>query len=100
MQMTGRIAIVGASTVLAAAAMAIGGGPATADTIQASEHHPAVAVSGCAQNSAGRHHAARQPMDRWIEDQLTTFYPSSKQRLAVFDPWVKDQIALFQQTGR
>ncbi|MEW2288340.1 hypothetical protein [Streptomyces sp. NPDC047841] len=100
MQMTGRIAIVGASTMLAAGAMAIGSGPATANTAQAPEPRPAVAVSGCAQSSADRHPAARQPTDQWIEDQLASFYPSSKQRLAVFDPWVKDQLALFQETGR
>ncbi|MFJ4525669.1 hypothetical protein ACIP4Y_32805 [Streptomyces sp. NPDC088810] len=99
MQMTGRIAIIGASTVLAASALAIGSGPATATTAQTPEHHPAVGVPGGAQHSPDRHPAARQPTDPWIEDQLATFYPSSKQRLAVFDPWVKDQLALFQ-TGR
>ncbi|MEW2513971.1 hypothetical protein [Streptomyces sp. NPDC046870] len=100
MQMTGRIAIAGASTVLAATAMAIGSGPASANTTQPSQGHPAVAVSGCARSAADRHDAARQPTDQWIEDQLATFYPSSRQRLAVFDPWVKDQLALFQKTGR
>ncbi|MGW5491466.1 hypothetical protein [Streptomyces olivaceoviridis] len=100
MQMTRRIAIVGASTVLAAGAMAIGSGSATAATTQTPEHHPAVGVPGGAQRSTDRPHAARQPTDRWIEDQLATFYPSSKHRLAVFDPWVKDQLALFQKTGR
>ncbi|POX63122.1 hypothetical protein C3492_13270 [Streptomyces sp. Ru62] len=100
MQMTGRIAIVGASTVLAAGAMAIGGGPATAITAQAPEEHPAVGATGGTQHSSDRHHAARQPADPWIEDQLATFCPSSKQRLAVYDPWVKDQLALFQKTGR
>lgn len=100
MQMTGRIAIVGASTLLAVGAMAIGSGPATAVTAQAPEHHPAVGVSGGTQHSSDRHNAARQATDRWIEDQLATFCPSSKQRLAVFDPWVKDQLALFQKTGR
>ncbi|WP_051790006.1 hypothetical protein [Streptomyces sp. NRRL S-1022] len=100
MQMTRRIAIFGASTVLAAGAMAIGSGPATAAAAQAPEHHPVVAVPGGSQHLTARDPAARQPTDPWIEDQLATYYPSSKQRLAVFDPWVKDQLALLQRTGR
>ncbi|MEU6587769.1 hypothetical protein ABZ923_00780 [Streptomyces sp. NPDC046881] len=100
MQTTRRIAIFGASTVLAACAMAIGSGPATASTARTPEPRPAADTAGITQHSTDRHHAARQPTDPWIEDQLATFYPSSKQRLAVFDPWVKDQLALFQKTGR
>ncbi|GGW16116.1 hypothetical protein GCM10018980_17410 [Streptomyces capoamus] len=99
MQMSRRIAIAGASTVLAAGATMIGGGPASAHTAPAPVHHPAAVVPAAAPHHTGRHHAARQPTDPWIEDQLATFYPSSEQRLAVFDPWVKDQLALFQKSA-
>ncbi|MFF9817698.1 hypothetical protein [Streptomyces sp. NPDC014006] len=99
MQMTGRIAIAGASTVLAAGTMGIGSGPATATTSQAPAHHAAAAPAGTEQTT-DRHPAARQPTDPWIEDQLAAFYPSSTKRLAVFDPWVKDQLALFGNGSR
>ncbi|POX57394.1 hypothetical protein C3489_00985 [Streptomyces sp. Ru71] len=95
--MTRRMAMAGAATVMAAGALAVGSGPATAATTSTPEHHPAAEVPGGRDHSHDRHHAARQPTDPWIKDQLTTFYPSSTSRLAVFDPWVKDQLALFEK---
>jgi hypothetical protein len=100
MKMTRRIAIVGASTMIAAGAMVSGSGPASAATPRTLEHHAALGTSVGAKHFTDRHHSARQPTDPWIEDQLATFYPSSTQRLAVFDPWVKDQLALFERGTR
>ncbi|KMS71082.1 hypothetical protein ACZ91_65210 [Streptomyces regensis] len=100
MRMTGRIAIVGASALLAAGAVALGGGPAMAATAQTPEHHPAAGVPRDTEHSSDRDRAARQPTDAWIADQLATFCPWSQHRLAVFDPWVKDQLATFEKTGR
>ncbi|MGV9626853.1 hypothetical protein [Streptomyces sp. NPDC003487] len=130
MKTTRRIALVGASAMLAGGAVLAGSGSATAATPAAPDpcaaagatagHAPSTgapagqapstgAPAGQAPStratagqapSTGGHRAARQPTDPWIEDQLATFCPSSTHRLAVFDPWVKDQLAQFQQGAR
>ncbi|MEW2251750.1 hypothetical protein AB0907_31025 [Streptomyces sp. NPDC006975] len=120
MKTTRRIALVGASAMLAGGAVLAGSGSATAATPPAPDPCAAAgATAGQAPStgapagqapstgapagqapSTGGHRAARQPTDPWIEDQLATFCPSSTHRLAVFDPWVKDQLAQFEQGAR
>jgi hypothetical protein len=110
MKTTRRIALVGASAMLAGGAVLAGSGSATAATPPAPDPCAAAgAPAGKAPStgapagqapSTGGHRVARQPTDPWIEDQLATFCPSSTHRLAVFDPWVKDQLAQFEQGAR
>ncbi|MES4891063.1 hypothetical protein [Streptomyces sp. NPDC096012] len=97
MRLTSRTAMAGVCATMTAGAVLFGGSSAMAATPHAAEHLPAQ-VGTC--HHADRHHTARQATDRWIEDQLATFYPSSKNRLAVFDPWVKDQLAQFPPRDR
>ncbi|MFF9207788.1 MULTISPECIES: hypothetical protein [unclassified Streptomyces] len=100
MKTTRRIALVGASAMLAGGAVLAGSGSATAATPPAPDPCAAAGATAGQAPSAGGHRAARQPTDPWIEDQLATFCPSSTHRLAVFDPWVKDQLAQFEQGAR
>ncbi|MCS0602731.1 hypothetical protein NX794_16145 [Streptomyces sp. LP11] len=104
MNSTRRIAILGASTAVAAGVMMIGGGPATAATPHTDRHHHihgAAHHHGHGARHASHHHdAARPATDPWIKDQIAAFYPSAAQRSAVYDPWVKDQIALFENGTR
>lgn len=100
MKTTRRIALVGASAMLAGGAVLAGGGSATAATPPAPDPCAAAGAPAGQAPSTGGHRVARQPTDPWIEDQLATFCPSSTHRLAVFDPWVKDQLAQFEQGAR
>ncbi|MFG2604855.1 hypothetical protein ACGFT2_15110 [Streptomyces sp. NPDC048514] len=100
MRLTPRTTMAGVCATVAAGAVLLGGGPATAATPAAAEHVPAQVTAADTGHHLGRHHTARQPTDRWIEDQLATFHPSAEKRLAVFDPWVKDQLAAFPPAER
>jgi hypothetical protein len=100
MRLTPRTAMAGACATMAAGAVLFGGSSAMAAAPHAAERLPAHISAAGTGHHLDRHHTARQPTDRWIEDQLATFYPSSKHRLAVFDPWVKDQLAQFPPDDR
>ncbi|MFI9809995.1 hypothetical protein ACIHEJ_37820 [Streptomyces sp. NPDC052301] len=67
-----------------------GGSSAMAATPGTAEHHQVLSATAPAES----HGTARQPADPWIAGQLAAFNPSAAHRLAIFDPWIKDQLAL------
>ncbi|MET8957788.1 hypothetical protein ACWEQN_47545 [Streptomyces sp. NPDC004129] len=93
MKLTRWIASAGVCAAIAGAIVVAGGGSAMAATPRAGEHraeHRALSATAAVES----HGTARQPTDPWIAGQLAAFYPSAAHRLAVFDPWIKDQLAL------
>ncbi|MFI5976097.1 hypothetical protein [Streptomyces sp. NPDC051452] len=102
MRLTRRMAMAGVSATMAAGAVLAGGSSAMAATTTppTAARLPVPSAAADTGRHLDHHRDARQPTDRWIEDQLATFYPSSIHRLAIFDPWVKDQLATFCPDGR
>ncbi|MFF7238988.1 hypothetical protein [Streptomyces collinus] len=92
-----RCAVTGASAVAAAGALLAVGGPASAAT-------PLPASPGSAATAAADHPASRPPdghsrVDPWVAGQVAWFDPAAARRLAIYDPWVKDQLARFTSHG-
>ncbi|MFF8731950.1 hypothetical protein ACF073_36565 [Streptomyces sp. NPDC015171] len=101
MGLTRRVAMAGVSATMMAGAVLAGGSSAMAATTVSPAAGRLPAQSAAADGPrSDRHRDSQRPADRWIEDQLATFYPSYTHRPAAFDPWVRDQVATFFPAGR
>ncbi|MET9143965.1 hypothetical protein ACFUCQ_03985 [Streptomyces sp. NPDC057197] len=88
-----RLVTTGIAAVAASGAFMAGAGSAAAATSQPAGcpgPAPVTTAHAAAQRSAPHRH-----IDRWVLDQLRLFDPAAAHRLAIYDPWVKDQLAQF-----
>ncbi|MFJ8542473.1 hypothetical protein ACIRFH_10745 [Streptomyces sp. NPDC093586] len=84
----------GLAAVAVGGVLLAGGEPAMAAPPQHSGHsgHPAAVT---AERHPARRPASHQRVDPWVMGQLRMFDPAAAHRLAVYDPWVKDQLTRF-----
>ncbi|MEU2222117.1 hypothetical protein [Streptomyces sp. NPDC018347] len=92
-----RLAVTGIPVAIAGGALLAGGGPASAAPHPQGPADVPARVTSTVGERADRHPASGRRVDPWVLGQVATFDPAAARRLAVYDPWVKDQLALLTQ---
>ncbi|MGW2485749.1 hypothetical protein ACWCV9_00835 [Streptomyces sp. NPDC001606] len=82
---------VGASVALLGGAL-LATGPAAAAQPLSAAHGPARATTDLSSHACGPNRGLPRRMDPWVAGQIAQFAPAAKRRLAIYDPWVKDQL--------
>ncbi|MEU6773746.1 hypothetical protein [Streptomyces sp. NPDC046759] len=85
----------GLATAMVAAALLASGTSAAATTPSDAGHTATRATAAHSSQNQYRHTGHRRCMDPWVAGQVATFDPVARHRLAVYDPWVKDQLTRF-----
>ncbi|MGW5369034.1 hypothetical protein ACWER6_18275 [Streptomyces sp. NPDC004009] len=89
-----RCAVTGVSAAAAVGALITMGGPASAATNPQAPPASAPVAATTAHHPSGQAAGHREP-DAWVAGQLAQFCPAAAHSLAIYDPWIKDQIAQF-----